>query len=226
MALKIKKKKKESSNSLNIFLNKNVKLVKYGFFIAVVVLLLLFLVQPKYVQVKQTQSTMFQDQSSELAGFKEYIQSLEELQTVMVNYQKTYGQNIAKLSELLPTEPQVPNLMAQLEALVQASGFSVTSLNFTESSALNAKAAPAENGTAQATEGSVLALPELDPSVHDLRIAMVIGGGDYFNFKTLLANLEKHLRIIDVSAIAFSGASEETSINLTLNTYYYRPDNL
>ena len=85
---------------------------------------------------------------------------------------------------------------------------------------------PAENGTAQATEGSVLALPELDPSVHDLRIAMVIGGGDYFNFKTLLANLEKHLRIIDVSAIAFSGASEATSINLTLNTYYYRPDNL
>ena len=219
MFKKSTKPKVEKISSLNVFLNKNYKTVKLVVFVLIIILLLLFLVQPKSAEINLEKITMFQEKVNELKGQEQYKQGLEELKVTMAEFKNKYSKNIENLSQLLPSEAEVPNLMAQLEAVAQASGFTISTLTVTEGSVGLGKKITSRVEEEALDES--LELPELDSAIHVVKVGLNVEGGDYFNLKSLLDNLEKHLRIIDVSSISFSGTTDSSQITLMLDTYYF-----
>lgn len=209
--------------SLNIILNKVFKVLRLVIFILVVLIGYLIFVQPKFNSVKEQKQIMLQEQAGELNGLEVYTQRLQELQSVIDNFKKTQAQNLDKLAQMLPTGASVPNLMAQLEALAQTSGFSINSFNVAESQ-LQKGAQPTETkeGVLDIKQEAVN-LSKLNQAIHSLSVTLILSGGDYLEFKKLLDNLEKHLRLLDVNSISFSGEGEKGAYNLSLTAYYYEP---
>lgn len=218
-------------DSLNVFLNNNFKLIKILIAIITVILLLLVLVMPKYSAIHQVQSILLRERANELSGLEKYNQKLADLEKTMTEFKNKHAQDIQDLSQLLPSEAEVPNLMAQLEAVVQLSGFSLSNLTVTEGSTA-AKNAPAKKAISEQADDTASPdasepsdnsdqPPEADSLIKVVTIGMSIEGGDYFNLKILLDNLEKHLRIIDVNGISFTGDGTASQIILLLNTYYF-----
>lgn len=231
MLKKPEKNQKEKVNSLNVFLNKNLKLIKILIAVIMFVLILIVLVMPKYSAVKQEKISLFQERANELAGLEEYTQGLAGLEKTLTEFKSKHSQNIKDLSQLLPSEAEIPNLMAQLESVVQSSGFSLSNLTITEGS-LEAKKTPVKQTAAEQPNDTALPAstkssdnsdeqPETESLIKVVTVGMNIDGGDYFNLKILLDNLEKHLRIIDVKGISFAGESTASQIILLLNTYYF-----
>ena len=59
--------------------------------------------------------------------------------------------------------------------------------------------------------------------IHYLDITLSVQGGDYFKLKGLLANIERHLRLMDVMALSFAGGTDMSGYSLALRTYFYIP---
>ncbi len=212
---------------LSVFLNKTYKILRAMIFVLVIVVGYLIFIQPKFASIQDQQKTMLGEQGGELKGLKQYSKELQELQLTFDSYKKTQAQNLEKLSQILPTGAAVPNLMAQLEAVAQASGFNITSFSATEG--LIARGLKSEETGVEISSGlaslkeqkETASLPQLDESIHVLNIVLMVSGGDYLEFKKLLNNLEKHIRLLDINSISFSSEGGKATYNLSLRAYYY-----
>ncbi len=226
MALK-EQKSSSAVNSLNVFLNKNVKMLRLAIFILVLLLTYFFLLQPKITDLRQEKAVLATKKVEELAGLQKYYLSLQELEAVVNNFKVNKAQSFERLAQILPSEAEVPNLIAQLEALTQASGFRLTAITFAEAQAAKTTSKKSTKSTGSEETPTKIKeeafIPELDPAVHVINISMKVSGGGYLELKKLLDNIEKHLRIFDVNSIGFSSAEGENSYNIPLQTYYYSP---
>ncbi|MBU1037019.1 hypothetical protein KKF32_03205, partial [Patescibacteria group bacterium] len=190
-----------------------------------------FILQSQLIKVYQNKVTLLAGKLKQLDDMEKYSLSLQKLEEAAKKFEQKQEKNIERFSQFLPAERNLANLIAQLETVMRVSGFNINSLAITES--LTAKKTeqpplpddyediPNDDYESYGYEEDQFLDVVATPSLHVLSINLAIQGGDYVSFKNLLANLEKHIRLFDVSSINFSSPGDEGSYSLSITTYYY-----
>lgn len=123
---------------------------------------------------------------------------LEDLRQLDLRLKKLDQEKIAKFSDILPAEPDLPGLFVQLQAIAEASGLAVGSISFAE--------------TADAAAPVAGQLASLD-------VSLAVSAGDYGLLKRYLTNLEENMRLLDVVSIGIGGEAKGP-YSVQLRTYY------
>lgn len=118
-----------------------------------------------------------------------YLKKLEELDR---NYKSFPAQDVGRIKAMLPSEEDIPGLLATIEAVGRASDIAVTSINFSKDDAHV-------------------------PGLQAVTIALSLQHGDYAHFKLFLQELETSLRLFDVRGASLS--PQGASYTLTLQAY-------
>lgn len=100
-----------------------------------------------------------------------------------------------KAAMTIPETPDVPGLLAMIDALVHQAGMEIIALDVMP--------------TKDVVRGA--------PGIAVQHIALNVHGGDYAAFRRLLVTIEHNLRVFDVIAIAFH--PQTASYTLTIRTY-------
>jgi len=203
--MEVDKKKKIK---FNIFLNKFSWLGRSLIFLIIVIAGVYFLVLPEINKARQITKEFLPAKAKELELLAQYNTKINDLESLAAQVESQNSRSMELLRQILPTQANVPELIAQLDALTKKSGFFIGNLGITESMGGFDKKA----STSATTQGTNLRL---------LNITLTLSGGDYASFKVLLDNIEKNVRLLDVNSVSFS-TNEGTSGGYLLNlkTYY------
>lgn len=188
---------------------KNITTYVYLGFILIIFVVVYFLVYPAIMGIKDIEK-------SKLALEKELSekeQTLTKFEEVAVRYKEKKG-DLAKISQMLSSEPDLVFQLIQFENLANMSGMVIEDISFEDLTA--------------AEKASVGIFPI------NLKVS-----GDYANFKNFLDAIAKNLNLIDVETISFQptqdnqqgmapaaiegeGSGEEMSSEITTpNTYTF-----
>jgi Tfp pilus assembly protein PilO len=183
---------------LNAFFNKYLR-----FFQIFILLLILFFgyrffLKSEYAKISQVKSEIRISKTEQIKQMKQYIASLEELKKTLEAFKQNQQSNLTRFLQILPSSPDLSNLIAQLETIFRTSGFIFETLPFSQ-------APSADN-----------------PSLMTVDLNFQVVGGNYSQFKAFLNNLQNNIRLIDVKAISFNKPKDQTSYSLDLNTYYFK----
>ena len=203
----MEEKQSKNKGRLNTILNKYYRLFSVLIFLIIVFLGVWFLIWPEISKSQKMAKEFLPAKMEEIALLGKYTGKIKDLETLVSNIDSQYGRSLDLLRQVLPTQANVPELIAQVDALTRKSGFEMNSIDITESSAASLiKNNPAINS-------SPLRLVNINLSV---------SGGSYPNFKILLDNIEKNIRLLDLNSVSFAGGTSEI-VNYTLNlrTYYF-----
>lgn len=209
-----KENQPEKVNIITVFLN---RYYKYGIIIISLIILSFasFLwFRPRLQEINNVSAEQLPSRQAKLAQLDAYAADLIKLEKNITDFKNNKAAELDKLTKILPTGAEVPELFAQMEALIENKtdyDFTLQSISF--------------------GEPETAAEVEISPKTSQQKISSVditlnIQGGDYIQFKKLLSNIEKHLRVMDVMSINFSGinvdlASEQkAAYSLTVKTYY------
>lgn len=136
-----------------------------------------------------------------LDDLKAIVAHIDELSSIYAAAEE----NLEKLSLAIPSESELPNLFIQLDNIAGRNGMAIEGIKFDI-------AKSAENSS----EGVGVVKINLDIK------------GAYPDFKKMLADIEKNVRLMDISSIDFSGTGSDTAesdlikFTVSLNTYYLR----
>lgn len=136
--------------------------------------------------------------------------SLNDLNTLLNNYQRIDQSDIELVSRLLPNSKQIPELLSQVEAMGRESGVTVTSVNVVEVQE-NQK-----GSVKQRVEDSQTA--KKDMMLQELQVDVEFNAYSYAAYKNFINNLQSHARIIDIQSFTYD-ESEDVQ-RLTFKTYY------
>lgn len=210
-----------------IFLNKNLKFIILGVIVVIFAGGYFTVIAQQLAKVKENRVILEVEKLREFDNAGKYFKKLDELSGVIDNFKKENSVQMAKLEQILPNNPQIPELMAQLEALVKSSGFNLDSLSITaQESPTAARRKPvstdeAESGSAgQGVASGESAERPLPPNVKALKIVLTVSGKDYFSFKELLKTFEQHIRMFDITSLSFGGDTGQGGYSLNMLTYY------
>lgn len=120
---------------------------------------------------------------------------LTELNDINGAYQKINKNDISRLKEILPSDPEKEDLMKQMEILVSQYGLMLKSMQV-------------EDGKADSG------------GLGKVNITLDVSGTDYSGLKNLLSALENNLRLLDIQSVEFNPSDRST--NLTLVAYYQK----
>ena len=162
------------------------------------------LISPKIGAAQNIANTVLQKEEAKQAAFKKRIQYLVNLESAR---NQISNDDIARIGHMLPSEPGVPELLASLESISAESFVKFENIQFSK-----LDAGPSRPGSAP-TKGS--ALPG---GASAIEIQLTVGNTPYSNVKTLVLNIEKSLRLMDVTALLYSPAAK--SYSLTVRSYY------
>lgn len=114
------------------------------------------------------------------------------------------NQNLKKLYEVLPQKQNLPEIMAQIDALVRKQDLVLGSIQIDN---------PQESSVEEET-------PEIDKRIKTIQVSIFVLGGDgsYEKVKELLDALEKHIRLLDITSFSFD--PEMTTYSIIFKTYY------
>lgn len=162
------------------------------------------LIAPKIAAVQNITGTVLQEAESKQAALKKRIEYLVSLENARGQIAEA---DIARIGEMLPSEPGVPELLASLESIAVESFVKFENIQFSK-----LETASTRPGSAPA-KGS--ALPG---GAEAIEIQLSVGNTPYSNVKTLASNIEKSLRLMDVAALLYSPSAK--SYSLTVRSYY------
>lgn len=120
---------------------------------------------------------------------------LKRLEAAKVAFSKLNAERRAKIAGIVPTGPDVPGLFVQTDAVAARNGFALLSID----------AVVDEKAVTLTGRKSV-------------RVSANFAGGNYQQFKILLADLENALRVSDVRSVAFAAGA--TGFGVTFNAYF------
>lgn len=180
----------------------------YKFATAGVCLLLLILsyfliISPKIAAVQNIATTVLQEEQDKETALKKRIEYLVNLEAAR---KQISDEDIRRIDDILPSEPGVPELLASLESISAASSVELESIQFSKLETAAGKGGEKGKGSG------------LPAGVQGLEIQLAVGNTPYSNVKTLVSNIEKSLRLLDVAALIFSPAAKTYS--LTVRSYY------
>lgn len=169
---------------------------------------------------------------TDLAGRQEELRQLTERYNNFSVVNKIYNsldlKILEKVEQVLPTQPDLSDLMVNLDTLVKNNGFSLSGVEFqiVDSSGrevFRAKStAAATLSNEEVMTGVAAAEVEEAATAKELKIINItldIKGSSYGGLKNLITQLENNLRLMDVQTFGFS--AESTSLKIELKTYYY-----
>lgn len=139
-------------------------------------------------------------QENQRENLKDILANIDELSAKYESAQD----DIDKLKLAIPSEPQIPELLIQIEDLVKSNGLVLGNIGFT------LEGPTAEEGSSQ-TNGIRIIKLNLNAD------------GTYENLKNLLKDIENNIRLMDVIMFTFGEPDKETGFSkfdISLNAYY------
>ena len=203
------KSKKVSNFSVLIY--KNFKLV---ILIEVVLILFLgyFLVIHKQLSSINEYKDLVLQKENELNQAQKYKKTSSEFEKEYDIIQEQVGEDISKLYKILPPKEDLPNIIAQIEALVNKHGFNLGSISLSaeKDSLRDEKKASLININKNVSQ-------ELIKEVN-IQVFIFTEKGNYGRVKELLEAFENHIRFMDI--ISFSFENDMKAYSIILKTYY------
>ena len=210
------KKNNSKSRQLTVFVNKFYKIINLILVAAAGFIGYLYLIQPKVAEIKESINSFLPQKQEEFATLEEYGKQLSALEEQLSGYLGSNQEGLNRLREILPTESDLPELLLQLDKLVIRSGFSFSSIGFSESEAITSQ---------NNEEANLLPADNLLSKLKIVNITLTADGGGYEEFLKLVANIESHVRILDLVSASFtlpeaSAGGIQGTYSLQLRTYY------
>lgn len=172
--------------------------------LAVLALGYFFLIGPKIDKLRNITSTVLQEEQDKAAALKRRIEYLVNLEA---RRNQIPASDIARVHDMLPGEPGVPELFVSLESIAAASAVKLESIQLSKLET----ASP----DSRASEAKKLVLPG---GAEGLEIQLTVANTPYSNVKAFVSNIEKSLRLLDVMALLYTPAAKTYS--LTVRSYY------
>ncbi len=213
-------KKEQSSLALQI-VNRYLRWVLF-----LVVCIMLFI---GYTFILQQQISEAQSAAKESLPLKqEVLDDLKTIETKLDQASSDYDRILRekkpaldRIALLLPRHSEYGELFPLLNKITQASGFTLQSMNLTLPA--DADAPPASTSDTSVSD------PITSGLVHAINIRLSVQGGDYEGIKNYLKNLERNVRLFDISSVTVSGSvfiqqnngvTTTPAYDLELKTYY------
>ena len=210
---KNKSKEIKQENVENIIRDKSLKKKKnwifWEFFIHYFRIIVLFVVILILVLFGYTFWTMYQNNVVELQQLIKQKQDelnnkqmeLEEVQKIQLSYEDLEGES-KKIFEALPSEESLPSVYIQLEELAIKNNLVLEAVD------LGYVAEKVDLGTGLRSQ-----------TLGKVTINLSLSEGNYFTLKNYLIDIEKNIRLMDITGLIYDPSSN--TYNLTLNTYYF-----
>lgn len=189
----------------------------------VVLIAILLILGFGYLLLIGPQLNKLSDLNSNLKNKKEQLQILEDYQKQTKGLENSYAKiKNAKISELgdlkniLPQEKDLPELIAQVEALTLYQGLILGNITINNSGAPQVQKQNTQNFEEQKSIENEL--------IKEIEVSVTILGedGTYEKVKKLLDAMENHIRLIDITSFAFD--EKMTSYSIIFKTYYLKND--
>lgn len=161
--------------------------------VAVAAYFLLFI--PKIAALSGVGSAALADMEAQVASEEAYV---EELDAALARYGLLNKVLKQKTQTIIPLEIDAPGIFVQLDGVARKHNFLVTAV------------ATTVIGDEIGVQGQRL-----------VKVSVNVEGGDYRQFTTFLADLERSVRLIDVQSVVFTPLSAKYSLGL--KTYYLDP---
>lgn len=156
----------------------------------------------------------------EVKQYKEFLKAKEELAVKVNQLKQVYESRkdeLDRVSYVLPTGRDIPNLIVQLEALASENGLILEQLNFIE---------PKKSTLiTEAEDGNPATELETAKGYKTLGISLSVSGS-YQAFGSFLQALELNIHLMDIKSIDFSVVQTEApesavfTFVISLETYY------
>ncbi|MDZ7798019.1 MAG: hypothetical protein U5L76_00190 [Patescibacteria group bacterium] len=200
--------------------------------LAVLILVLgfLFIVKPKWNEVKETGIFDLNAEKEKKEDNELYLSRLKES---LDKFKEINQKDIDSLSQIIPSKKEIPELFIILEDLVSHSALSLDSITFSEGSVLSQENDSLSDNLDElpAAQAKVIKNTSVSKNINILNISLSISGGrNYNDLKTLLNDIEEEQRIMDISSLSFNPQSQSSidagmNFGLNLKTYYIERDN-
>lgn len=196
-------------SKFSAFVYKRFKLI---IFLEVVFILLfgyLFIIRVELAEIEDY-NKLVSWKREELDKIRDYKDNSLELERRYNIIEKEVENDINKLYDILPPKKDLPNIMAQIEALVNNHGFVLGSINMsTDDEDLKKRDLPLITTEDQKID----LIKEID-----IDVFIFSEDGGYERVKELLDAFERHIRFVDIISFGFEKNMESYSI--ILKTYY------
>jgi len=202
----------------------NFNLARYssGIFVPVGVLaiglLAYFLLLPEYKDL----AVHRKDLDAKIASVEARKLDLQNIQG-LIKELKDKKEKLAPIDESLPTAPQIPELLANMDELTKRSGVLITSMQVVPAPTAATVVSGLEVTRIKRTQ-------EILSQTEGMTVIQIDMGlkGKYPNMLALLKNLEQNLRLLDVQAITLDQVDEESGTQdfaLQIQTYFQKDAN-
>lgn len=182
------------------------RLATVGACLMLLVLGYLFLIAPRIERARAVEVLALQKEKAKQSSFEAKLKYLVSLQSKRAQFSPA---DINLALAALPTDPGVPEFLASLESLARSSGATIEGISL-------AVLEPAKGSPAASTKDK----DKLPSGVRVLEGNISLAGTSYGQVKTLLANIETSLRLMDVAALLYSPAAKTYTIAVQA---YYQP---
>ena len=188
--------------------------------IAIIAIMLGFVASVVFLDVPIIQNVLssqkeIENKEQTLIEKEAFIKTIEGLIEKYENSKEVFK----NLDIILPGDSDVPNLIVQIEAMVNQSGMKMSDIDIATADQKELSKASAARNKGDTSQEKV---------VSDYKIIAVdlMVNGDYIAFKKFLQTIEENMRLMNIESITFSQESQQSSgstfeFNVILNTYYY-----
>lgn len=199
---------KQISN-FSIFLYKKFKLIIFLEILLILFIGYFFIIKKQLSEIEDYNTLVLQKQK-ELGKIKEYKSDSLEFEKKYNLVKKDVEEDINQLYNILPPQEDLPNIMAQIEALVNSHGFKLGSINMTAEESNLSNNIPLVNLEENTNSDLIKEI--------DVNLFVFSDEGGYLRIKELLDALEHHIRFMDV--LSFSFEEDMRAYSIVLKTYY------
>lgn len=196
-----------------LFISKYIKILIIIEVIMVFVLGYMYLVKPKFNQLTNSMAIL-KDKNTELSEIQNYQTKSEDLRKEYEDVKNQNLNDIKKLQNILPQEKELPELMAQIEALADRQGLILADITINNSSNVGS--------TSSSDKEKQDAANNARDIIREIEVSVSILGGDgtYDKVKSFLSAMENHIRLIDITSFSFD--EKMTSYSVVFKTYFLK----
>jgi Tfp pilus assembly protein PilO len=198
-------------SNFSVFIYKKFKLIILLEVLLILLIGYLFIIRVELSEIGEYHELISwkQEELKQMKNYKDDSLKLEKRYNIM---EKEVEKDLDELYNILPPKEDLPNIMAQLEALVNSHGFILGSIEMSSKK---------EAISSKKDLPLIISEDNADSRlIEEVEISVFVfsDDGGYERIKELLDAFERHIRFIDVISFGFENNMESYSI--ALKTYY------
>ncbi len=156
---------------------------------------------------------------SEVSGYDEALTNSKALESerdkLTAKYNSIGGENLERLAKLLPESVDNIRLILEIEKLAAPYGMNLKDVKYDATGAADAKAAVPG---AEMPGGLLASAASKNYGIWNLEFSTQ---GNYDNFMNFLRDIERNLRIVDVTSVSFA-SNEGLGVGSNIYTYTFK----